>query len=435
MSFEYRAQITVTKMAGNGDVQKKTFNGTCSLGVKTRRPKGAIAKRAEAYLEAVNKSQGPPPKVTNTKTQTMPKFEVVSRVASIPIVGSGIDVTEKVYHRIRESNVLIRWYLTLGEKSLSTGVALALPAVSLFESPLHQLDRFLCKSLDAVGERVPSIYLPPQELYTETRHYVLRRTESVKQLGEAVLDSRITAATAAALDRALSTADKYVDKILPPDQQDANDVTSADAVDGASGDSGRAKAVQAVQHGARFKRKLQRRLTRQALAEAKAIREQIHVLVYVMELVAKDPALAWKKAKELYASLSAPEPENQARPNTMEELFVLLSRETARKVVHLVNYTHSDLPKNIRQGLSIVTGHLATAADALLKSVPVENALSEVRGWPARLQALLQHLQAVSKTYLEHLAIFLAGNEEREKIAPRSTYEPRDELENINGVN
>ncbi|KAI5634413.1 perilipin family domain-containing protein [Phthorimaea operculella] len=161
--------------------------------------------------------------MTNAKTQTMPKFEVVSRVASIPIVESSIDVTEKVYHKIRESNVLIRWYLTLGEKSLSTGVALALPAVSLFESPLHQLDRFLCKSLDAVGERVPSIYLPPQELYTETRHYVLRRTESVKQLGEAVLDSRITAVTASALDRALSTADKYVDKILPPDQQDAND--------------------------------------------------------------------------------------------------------------------------------------------------------------------------------------------------------------------
>lgn len=61
-------------------------------------------------------------------------------------------------------------------------------------------------------------------------------------------------------------------------------VTNADAVD--SGDeSGRARAAQAVQHGARLKRKLQRRLTRQALAEAKAIKEQIHVLAYVAELV------------------------------------------------------------------------------------------------------------------------------------------------------
>lgn len=65
-------------------------------------------------------------------------------------------------------------------------------------------------------------------------------------------------------------------------------VTSADAVDAANSDSGRAKAVQAVQHGARLKRKLQRRLTRQALAEAKAIKEQIHVLAYVAELVSKE---------------------------------------------------------------------------------------------------------------------------------------------------
>lgn len=60
MSLEYRTQITVTKMAGNGDVYKKSFNGTCTVGV--RRAKGAIARKAEAYLQAVEKSQGPPPK-------------------------------------------------------------------------------------------------------------------------------------------------------------------------------------------------------------------------------------------------------------------------------------------------------------------------------------------------------------------------------------
>ncbi|XP_026330170.1 lipid storage droplets surface-binding protein 1 isoform X2 [Hyposmocoma kahamanoa] len=432
MPLEYRTQITVTKMAGKDDVYKKSFNGTCTVGVK--RTKGAIARKAEAYLQAVEKSQGPPPKVTNVKKSGLPQLEVVSRVAAIPIVGSGIEITENLYRKIRESNVLIRWYLALSEKSLATGVQLALPAVQLFESPIHQLDRFLCKSLDAVGERVPSIYLPPQAMYSETRHYVLRRADSVKQLGAAVLDSRVTAVTATALDRALTTADKYVDKYLPPDNQDTADVTSADAVDGANGDSGRAKAAQAVQHGARLKRKLQRRLTRQALAEAKAIKEQIHVLAYVAELVATDPVLAWKKAKELYASLSQPEPENQARPATLEELMVLLARETARKVVHLINYTHTDLPRNVRQGWILVTKHVSTAADALLKTVPVETAITEVRSWRAKLQALLQQLQSVSKTYLEHLAIFLAGNEEREKIAPRSTYEQRDDLA-INGVN
>ncbi|XP_052758168.1 lipid storage droplets surface-binding protein 1 isoform X2 [Galleria mellonella] len=440
MTLEYRAKITVTGMAGNGDVIKKSFNGSSAFGVN-KRAQGSIAKKAEAYLQAVSQSQGPPPKVAKEKTL---KLEAVSRVAAIPIVGSSIDVTEKLYHKIKESNRLFRWYLNLGEKSLATGAQLALPAVMLFEGPIHQLDKFLCKSLDIVEKRVPSIYLPPETMYSETRRYVRRRANSVKQLGTAVLESRVTAVTATALDRALTTADKYVDKYLPPDNQDASDVSGPDAAAAgggegaegaeAEGEGGRARAAQAVQHGARLRRKLQRRLTRQALAEAKAIKEQIHVLVYVAELVATDPALAWKKAKELYASLSQPEPENQARPATLEELMVLLARETARKVVHLVNYTHTDLPRNVRQGLSVISKHLSATADAVIKSVPVESALAEVRGLRSKLQALLQQLQAASKTYLEHLAIFLAGNEEREKITPRSAYNQREDLA-INGVN
>ncbi|CAH0673830.1 unnamed protein product [Spodoptera exigua] len=430
MSYEYTAKITVTKMAENGDVYKKSFNGTCTLGVN-KRTTGSIARKAEAYLNAVKESLGTPP-VAKVQRPSIPKLEVVQRVAAIPIVGSGIEVTEKVYHKIRESNPLIRWYLSLGEKSLATGVQLALPAVLLFETPIHQLDKFLCMSLDVVEKTVPSINLPPQAMYSETRRFVVRRADSVKQLGTAVLDSRVTAVTATALDRALTTADKYVDKYLPPDQQDASDVTSADAVD--SGDSGRARAAQAVQHGARLGRKLQRRLTRQALAEAKAIKEQIHVLVYVAELVATDPVLAWQKAKELFAELSQPEPENQARPATLEELVVLLTRETARKMVHLIHYTHTDLPKNVRQGMALITKTLNTATDALMKTMPVETAMSEVKEWRSKLETLLQHLQSASKTYLEHLAIFLAGNEEREKIAPRSTYEQRDDLA-LNGLN
>ncbi|XP_047531549.1 lipid storage droplets surface-binding protein 1 isoform X5 [Vanessa atalanta] len=384
--------------------------------------------------------------MTSVQRPVLPRLEALQRVANIPIVESGIEVTEKIYSRIRESNPLIRWYLTLGEKSLATGVQLALPAVQLLETPIHQFDRFLCMSLDVVEKRVPSIHLPPQavsepllkmNMYTETRQYVIRRADSVKQLGTAVLDSRMTAVTANALDRALTTADKYVDKYLPPDYQDAADVaiivTSAEAADNA--DTGRARAAQAVQHGARLKRKLQRRLTRQALAEAKAIKEQIHVLVYVAELVATDPVLAWHKAKELYSSLSKSEPENQARPDTLEQLLVLLSRETARKIVHLINYTHSDLPNNIRQGLSLVTSHMSVVTDALLKMLPVETAITEVRGLRSRLHELLQQLQSTSKTYLEQLAMFVAGNEEREKIAPRSVYEHRDDLATINGVN
>jgi len=55
--------------------------------------------------------------------------------------------------------------------------------------------------------------------------------------------------------------------------------------------------------------------------------------------IATDPKLAMQKAKELWATLSLSEPENQARPDTLEQLLVLLTRETARRIVHLVNGT------------------------------------------------------------------------------------------------
>lgn len=57
MSFEYTAKITVTRMNGNGDVYKKSFNGTCTVGVN-KKVKASIARKAEAYLQAVSQSQG-----------------------------------------------------------------------------------------------------------------------------------------------------------------------------------------------------------------------------------------------------------------------------------------------------------------------------------------------------------------------------------------
>lgn len=49
------------------------------------------------------------------------------------------------------------------------------------------------------------------------------------------------------------------------------------------------KTVRTIKHGARFSRKLQRRLTRRTLLEAKALKNQgtecVAVLLYVAELV------------------------------------------------------------------------------------------------------------------------------------------------------
>lgn len=43
--------------------------------------------------------------------------------------------------------------------------------------------------------------------------------------------------------------------------------------------------------------------------------------------------------KDLWLYLSEDEPENQAPPQTLEQLIVMLTRESARRIVHVVNFT------------------------------------------------------------------------------------------------
>lgn len=51
-----------------------------------------------------------------------------------------------------------------------------------------------------------------------------------------------------------------------------------------------------------------------------------------------NPKQAIIELRKLWNYLSADEPENQARPQTLEHLILLLTRESARKMVHVTNY-------------------------------------------------------------------------------------------------
>lgn len=49
--------------------------------------------------------------------------------------------------------------------------------------------------------------------------------------------------------------------------------------------------------------------------------------------------MAIQKIRELWSYLSKDEPDNQARPHTLEQFALMLARESARKMVHLTNYS------------------------------------------------------------------------------------------------
>lgn len=73
------------------------------------------------------------------------------------------------------------------------------------------------------------------KIYSNTKNYVsnvgtkivrpvLKRADSIKEIGNSVLASKYTAFAADTLDGALSVADKYVDRYLPGDSFDEQSV-------------------------------------------------------------------------------------------------------------------------------------------------------------------------------------------------------------------
>ena len=346
-------------------------------------------------------------------------FESVARISSLPIVENSINMAGNVYDRIKRSNSLMNWSLGTAEQSLAIATASAKPAIHVLNGPITTIDHLLCKGIDIVEQRVPAVHLPPHLMYCNAREYVsnkivrpvLMRAGSVTQIG-----SQAANAAADRLDGALTVADKYVDHYLPADPADkvADEVAISEPV---------SKTTRTMKHGARFSRKLQKRLTKRTLAEARALKDQgtecIHVLLYVAELLATDPKLALQKAKELWATLSLPEPENQARPASLEQLLVLLTRESARRVVHLMNGTSSlaaKTPRDLGRILVRVSHQLLAVADATLKMVPLIGKMDAVNAQMSVMRSAIERLNSTTNHLLEQFASFLAGRPSAAKV-------------------
>uniref|UniRef100_A0A336MG51 CSON001191 protein n=1 Tax=Culicoides sonorensis TaxID=179676 RepID=A0A336MG51_CULSO len=359
-------------------------------------------------------------------------MESVVRIQNIPLVETGLKTAESLYNRLKQTNSLINWGFTTAESVSLAAIESIKPVVQLAEGPISKIDQVVCKSLDLVEQRVPSVYLPPEMMYWNTKEYmsdhfvrpVVKRANSVKQISNAVLmENRVSTYAAEKADSALDVADAVIEKYLPDNNQDEKDGSTAVT------DNNESPVVHAFHHGQRFSKKLKRRLTVRTVAEMNALKKQskeaVHILIYAAELIVTDPRQAVQKAKELWALLSGPEPENQARPQTLEQLIVLLTRESARRVVHLVNYTYnsvSKIPRNIQDSSREIFHHFLIATNSLIKAAHLETVkdrtVKEVNAVVARAHKKYDDLQTYGNMFLERLAIFLSGRLEAEKISP-----------------
>lgn len=332
----------------------------------------------------------------------------------LPVVSSGVDKATYIYVKVKSSNRIIGYSLENAEKTVLTVYDMSVPIIIKLEDPINKIDDLMCKSLDIVVHNAPFVTYTPEEMYYTVKakvEPVLKRADSVKQLSM--------------LDDALSVADKYVDKYLP-DKDPAEDVTDKPAKETSS------QAVKTIRHVNHFSRKLQRRLTRRTIAEAKLLKKQgydtVQCFVYFADLLAKDPKAFAEKMNAIWKHLSEDEPENQKPPENIEQLIEMLSRESARRFVHATNYivkTISMLPTYTGQVMGYTLQETAALIDRIIKFAHLENSAGTIVDITnmqlEKLNKFIDGLRTLIQNYFSQLSTPLGVKESKNNGAEKDS--------------
>lgn len=104
--------------------------------------------------------------VSATGSQHDLRLESVDRLSSIPIIEHSLKRVENFYGKMKNSNCVLNWYIGSAENTFLSTYEAIQPVIKLIESPLKRLDAIMCKSLDVLEQRLPSVYLPPELVRT-----------------------------------------------------------------------------------------------------------------------------------------------------------------------------------------------------------------------------------------------------------------------------
>lgn len=261
-------------------------------------------------------------------------MESFEKFSSIPLIESGLNTSRMIYNRVKSTNRLFGWGLETSENVANSMLESVRPAVKFIEGPLEAIDKIGMKVLERVEgkmnivfskanrlkflsnfeETLPNLYLPPQMMYWNTKEYVSDRVvRPVLKRADSFGDI---------VDGAITKADYALDKYLP------DKVPVKNAFDSENNEELKKKnhAFQTYRRSQRFSKKLKNKLASRTVAEVNALKNDVNILMYAAELIVTNPKKAYQRSQEMWQYFSANEPENQKRPETMEQLFVLLVR-------------------------------------------------------------------------------------------------------------
>jgi hypothetical protein len=168
------------------------------------------------------------------------KIESFSRLSSLPLFSSAINLAADGYSKFKGYNSLISATLSKAEQSIAYMAATAQPVIQKLEKPISIADNIACQGLDKLQEKVPAINKSPEELKDGTkklledgvnrigvvRKYSTDKIQGIKDYGyskvNGVLDLPYIRVFLKSLDTAIDLTDKAVDHYLPAAANEPN---------------------------------------------------------------------------------------------------------------------------------------------------------------------------------------------------------------------
>ena len=104
------------------------------------------------------------------------RFVCKNRLMNLPIIASFNSSISEAYTSVKTSNSTVEKILNHTEDGLNEGAKIVSPVAlkigETLEEPLKTIDSAICHGLDYLEEKVPSVKLPPGELYENVGEYI-----------------------------------------------------------------------------------------------------------------------------------------------------------------------------------------------------------------------------------------------------------------------
>ncbi|XP_005060293.2 PREDICTED: perilipin-3-like [Ficedula albicollis] len=179
---------------------------------------------------------------TSEPTPAQPKAEeqqsIGTRVANLPLVSSAYDMVSSAYTCTKESHPYVRSVCDAAERGVKTLTAAAAsgaqPLLTRLEPQISTANKFACKGLDKLEEKLPILQQPPERVVAGTRELVsgtvsgvVARTRSA--LG-AVVGTRVGRLLATGVGTVLGKSEQLLDRYLPGTDQELGECSSGTEV-------------------------------------------------------------------------------------------------------------------------------------------------------------------------------------------------------------